>query len=251
MCRFSATTSNPLSPLIALTGNKTRDFENVTVYANSHYVTPRPTLERAVQTIKAELKERLAYYHSVGRVLEAQRLEQRTMFDLEMIMETGACKGIENYSRHLTGSKPGDPPPTLFQYLPKNALLFVDESHVTVPQIGGMYNGDFARKSVLAEHGFRLPSCLDNRPLKFAEWERMRPETVFVSATPGKYENSSAPTAQWWNRSFARPALLIPPCFIKPVATQVDDLLAECREQIKHGRRTHWSPPLPSVWPKS
>ena len=220
-----------------LTGHKTKTFDDVTVYANSHYVTPRPTLERAVKTIKEELKGRLEYYHSIGRVLEAQRLEQRTMFDLEMIMETGVCKGIENYSRHLTGGRPGDPPPTLFQYLPENALLFIDESHVTVPQIGGMYNGDFARKTVLSEHGFRLPSCLDNRPLKFEEWDRMRPQTVYVSATPGKYELGK--TQGVVVEQVIRPTGLIdPPCEVKPVATQVDDLLAECRDQVKHGRRT-------------
>ena len=154
-----------------------------------------------------------------------------------MMMETGACKGIENYSRHLTGARPGDPPPTLFQYLPKNALLFIDESHVTVPQIGGMYNGDFARKTILLEHGFRLPSCVDNRPLKFAEWDTMRPQTVFVSATPGKYEIEQ--TGGVVVEQIIRPTGLIdPPCIIKPVATQVDDLLAECRDQIKAGRRT-------------
>jgi excinuclease ABC subunit B len=220
-----------------LTGHKTHDFDSVTVYANSHFVTPRPTLERAIQTIKAELKDRLEYYHSIGRVLEAQRIEQRTLFDLEMMMETGACKGIENYSRHLTGNAPGEPPPTLFQYLPKNALLFVDESHVAVPQIGGMYNGDFARKTVLSEHGFRLPSCMDNRPLKFAEWDAMRPQTVYVSATPSKYELGL--TQGVVVEQVIRPTGLIDPvCIIKPVATQVDDLLAECREQIKKGYRT-------------
>lgn len=220
-----------------LTGHKTKTFDETTVYANSHYVTPRPTLERAIKTIKEELKTRLEYYHSIGRVLEAQRLEQRTIFDLEMMMETGACKGIENYSRHLTGGAPGSPPPTLFQYLPKNALLFIDESHVTIPQVGGMYNGDFARKTVLSEHGFRLPSCLDNRPLKFEEWDRMRPQTIYVSATPGKYELGK--THGVVAEQVIRPTGLIdPPCTIKPVATQVDDLLAECREQIKHGRRT-------------
>lgn len=226
-----------ISAFDPLTGNKTKNLNAITVYAKSHYVTPRPTLERAVKTIKQELKERLEYYHSIGRVLEAQRLEQRTIFDLEMIMETGSCKSIENYSRHLTGVAPGSPPPTLFQYLPKNALLFIDESHVTIPQIGGMYNGDFARKTVLSEHGFRLPSCLDNRPLKFEEWDRMRPQTIYVSATPGKYELGI--TQGVVVEQVIRPTGLIdPPCFVKPVATQVDDLLAECREQIKHGRRT-------------
>ncbi|MEI7670209.1 MAG: excinuclease ABC subunit UvrB, partial [Pseudomonadota bacterium] len=220
----------------SLTGNKMNDFESVNIFANSHYVTPRPTIERAIATIKAELKERLEYYHSIGRVLEAQRIEQRTVFDLEMMMETGSCKGIENYSRHLTGSTPGAPPPTLFQYLPKNAILFIDESHVTVPQIGGMYNGDFARKSVLKEHGFRLPSCLDNRPLKFEEWDNMRPDTIFVSATPGKYEMEHGRSS--FAEQIIRPTGLIdPPCFIKPIATQVDDLLMECREKIKEGQR--------------
>jgi len=226
----SITTFDPL------TGNKTGTLKTVTIYAKSHYVTPRPTLERAIGTIKTELKQRLDHLRNAGRVLEAQRLEQRTMFDLEMIMETGVCKGIENYSRHLTGGKPGDPPPTLFQYLPKNALLFIDESHVSIPQIGGMYNGDFARKSVLSEHGFRLPSCLDNRPLKFEEWDRMRPQTIYVSATPGKYELGL--THGVVVEQVIRPTGLIdPPCFIKPVATQVDDLLAECRDQTKNGRR--------------
>ena len=220
-----------------LTGNKTKTFDAITVYANSHYVTPRPTLERAVVAIKEELKGRLEYYHSIGRVLEAQRLEQRTLFDLEMMMETGACKGIENYSRHLTGSAPGQPPPTLFQYLPQNALLFVDESHVSIPQIGGMYRGDFARKSILSEHGFRLPSCLDNRPLKFEEWDLRRPQTIYVSATPGKYELEK--THGVVAEQIIRPTGLIDPvCIIKPVATQVDDLLAECREQIAKGYRT-------------
>ena len=220
-----------------LTGHKTKDFDTVTIYANSHYVTPRPTIERAIRTIKEELKERLEYYHKIGRVLEAQRLEQRTMFDLEMLMETGMCKGIENYSRHLIGGKPGDPPPTLFQYLPPNALLFIDESHVTVPQIGGMYNGDFARKTVLSDHGFRLPSCLDNRPLKFEEWDNRRPQTIFVSATPGKYEMQQ--TKGKVVEQIIRPTGLIdPPYFIKPVAMQVDDLLAECQEQVKTGHRT-------------
>jgi len=220
-----------------LTGNKTHEFESVNIFANSHFVSTRPTIERAIQTIKAELKERLEYYHAIGRVLEAQRLEQRTVFDLEMMLETGSCKGIENYSRHFTGSPVGSAPPTLFGYLPKNALLFIDESHVTVPQIGGMYNGDFARKTVLMEHGFRLPSCMDNRPLKFAEWDAMRPQTVFVSATPGKYE-IEATKGEVVEQVIRPTGLIDPPCFIKPIATQVDDLLAECKEQAKAGRRT-------------
>ncbi len=171
-----------------LTGHKNADLKFVKVYANSHYVTPRPTLDQAVSGIKSELKERLAELNRQNRFIEAQRLEQRTQFDLEMLQATGVCQGIENYSRYLTGRNPGDPPPTLFEYLPDNALVFTDESHVTVPQIGGMYKGDFRRKATLAEYGFRLPSCMDNRPLRFEEWEAMRPQTVHVSATPGDWE---------------------------------------------------------------
>ena len=174
-----------LSEFDPLTGEKTADLENITLYANSHYVTPRPTLSQAVQQIKQELKQRLDYFVANGKLLEAERLQQKTTFDLEMIETTGACKSIENYSRYLSGRNAGEPPPTLFEYLPENALLIVDESHVTVPQIGGMERGDHARKSVLADFGFRLPSCIDNRPLKFDEWDRFRPQTVFVSATPG------------------------------------------------------------------
>ena len=169
-----------------LTGHKTQDLEFVKVYANSHYVTPRPTLLQSIAAIKQELKQRLGELHRAGRLLEAQRLEQRTLFDLEMLEATGSCAGIENYSRYLTGRQPGEPPPTLFEYLPDNALVFTDESHVTVPQIGGMYRGDFRRKATLAEYGFRLPSCMDNRPLRFEEWEAMRPQTIHVSATPGQ-----------------------------------------------------------------
>ena len=161
-----------------LTGKKTGDLKSVKIYANSHYVTPRPTLNQAIKSIKDELKQRLAELERAGRLLEAQRLEQRTRFDLEMIEATGSCAGIENYSRYLTGRRPGEPPPTLFEYIPDNALIFVDESHVTVPQIGGMYRGDFRRKATLAEYGFRLPSCMDNRPLRFEEWDAMRPLTV-------------------------------------------------------------------------
>ena len=219
-----------------LTGETTGVFDMVTIYANSHYVTPKPTLMQAVKLIKEELKERLEYYYANGKLLEAQRLEQRTMYDLEMIQETGMCKGIENYSRYLSGNAPGAPPPTLFQYLPKNALLFVDESHVTVPQIGGMYKGDRARKSVLAEYGFRLPSCMDNRPLKFEEWDAFRPQSIFVSATPAEWEleRSGGRTVE----QIIRPTGLIdPPVIIRPVATQVDDLLAETREQVKLNQR--------------
>ncbi len=177
-----------ISEFDPLTGAKTSDLEFVKVYANSHYVTPRPTLLQSLEGIKEELKERLDVLHAQGRLLEAQRLEQRTLFDLEMLEATGSCAGIENYSRYLTGRRPGEPPPTLFEYLPDNALVFADESHVTVPQIGGMYRGDYRRKATLAEYGFRLPSCMDNRPLRFEEWEAMRPQTVHVSATPGDWE---------------------------------------------------------------
>lgn len=219
-----------------LTGEGQGSMASVTVYANSHYVTPRPTIERAIGTIKTELKERLDRLYAEGKLLEAQRLQQRTTFDLEMLTETGTCKGIENYSRHLTGQRPGEPPPTLFQYLPQNALLFIDESHVTVPQIRGMYNGDKARKSVLVEYGFRLPSAMDNRPMKFEEWDARRPQTVFVSATPSELELG------WSGGKFAeqiiRPTgLLDPPVEIRPVDTQVDDVLAEIRLQVEKGFR--------------
>ena len=174
-----------------LTGVKTQDLEFVKIYANSHYVTPRPTLLQSIEGMKLELKGRLDQLHAQGRLLEAQRLEQRTLFDLEMLEATGSCAGIENYSRYLTGRRPGEPPPTLFEYLPDNALVFTDESHVTIPQIGGMYRGDYRRKATLAEYGFRLPSCMDNRPLRFEEWEAMRPQTVHVSATPGQMGNGA------------------------------------------------------------
>src|SRR3954470_6989160 len=167
-----------------LTGERSGRLDQIRLYPNSHYVTPKPTLQEAVKGIKEELTERLAWYRDHGRLLEAERIEQRTIADLEMITTTGSCPGIENYSRYLTGRAPGEPPPTLFEYIPENAILFVDESHVAVPQVGGMYKGDYQRKSTLAEFGFRLPSCIDNRPLKFEEWEVMRPQTVFVSATP-------------------------------------------------------------------
>ncbi|MEM6934275.1 MAG: DEAD/DEAH box helicase family protein, partial [Pseudomonadota bacterium] len=177
-----------ISEFDPLTGEKADQLERVRIYANSHYVTPRPTLNQAMKGIKAELTIRLDQLIAEGRLLEAQRLEQRTQFDLEMIEATGACNGIENYSRYLTGRQPGEPPPTLFEYIPDNAIVFADESHVTVPQLGGMYRGDYRRKFTLAEHGFRLPSCMDNRPLKFEEWDAMRPQSVFVSATPGPWE---------------------------------------------------------------
>ncbi len=225
-----------ISEFDPLTGERKVGLKDISIFANSHYVTPRPTVDRAIIQIKDELKHRLDILYKANKLVEAQRLEQRTTFDLEMLMETGTCKGIENYSRFLTGMAPGEPPPTLFQYLPKNALLFIDESHVTVPQIGGMYNGDQARKSTLVEYGFRLPSCMDNRPLKFAEWDTMRPESVFVSATPGKWEMER--TGGAFIEQVIRPTGLIdPPCEIKPVATQIDDLLAECHLKIKAKQR--------------
>ncbi len=219
-----------------LTGEITAEMERVSIYANSHYVTPRPTLTQAITRIKDELKEHLAKLHAEGKLLEAQRLEQRTIFDIEMMETTGSCKGIENYSRYLTGRNPGEPPPTLFEYLPENALLIVDESHVTVPQIGGMYRGDYARKTVLSEYGFRLPSCTDNRPLKFEEWDTYRPPSIFVSATPGPWEMER--TGGAFAEQVIRPTGLVDPVTeIRPVDKQVDDLLAECREVAKHGGR--------------
>ena len=210
-----------------LTGERTAEMESVTIYANSHYVTPRPTLTQAIGDIKIELKARLAELTTSGRLLEAERLQQRTTFDIEMMETTGSCKGIENYSRYLSGRNPGEPPPTLFEYLPENALLIVDESHVTVPQIGGMERGDHARKSILAEYGFRLPSCIDNRPLKFEEWERFRPQTTFVSATPGPWEMER--TGGSFAEQVIRPTGLIDPVTeVRPVEHQVDDLLHEC-----------------------
>ncbi|WP_337996881.1 excinuclease ABC subunit UvrB [Oleispirillum naphthae] len=219
-----------------LTGAKTAEMPEIRVYPNSHYVTPRPALSQAIDKIKAELKIRLADYLAQGRHLEAERIRQRTTFDLEMLVATGHCKGIENYSRHLTGRNAGEPPPTLFEYLPEDALLFVDESHVTIPQIGGMYRGDFARKSTLAEYGFRLPSCIDNRPLKFEEWNAMRPQTVYVSATPGPWEMDQTGGAAV--EQVIRPTgLLDPVCLIRPVETQVDDLMAECKTAEAKGQR--------------
>jgi excinuclease ABC subunit B len=220
-----------------LTGQKTADLKSVKVYANSHYVTPKPTLAQAVKGIREELRWRLDELDKAGRLLEAQRLAQRTQFDLEMIEATGACAGIENYSRYLTGRKPGEPPPTLFEYLPDNALVFVDESHVTVPQIGGMYRGDFRRKATLAEYGFRLPSCMDNRPLRFEEWDLMRPQTVCVSATPGGWELNR--TGGVFAEQVIRPTGLIdPPVEVRPARSQVDDLLGEVREVAQKGYRS-------------
>ena len=219
-----------------LTGEKSDLLEKIRIYANSHYVTPRPTLQQASKLIKEELKQRLEELRSAGRLLEAERLEQRTSFDLEMIEATGSCAGIENYSRFLTGRAPGEPPPTLFEYLPEDALLFVDESHVTIGQLNGMYRGDYARKSTLAEYGFRLPSCIDNRPLKFEEWEAMRPQTIYVSATPGKWE--MAQTGGVFTEQVIRPTGLIDPvCEVRPTETQVDDVIAECRDTVAKGYR--------------
>jgi excinuclease ABC subunit B len=220
-----------------LTGKKIANLNYVRVYANSHYVTPGPTLKQASEAIRHELAERLKELEAEGRLLEAQRLEQRTNFDLEMIAATGSCAGIENYSRFLTGRLPGEPPPTLFEYLPDNALLFVDESHQTIPQIGAMSKGDHRRKITLAEYGFRLPSCIDNRPLRFAEWDMMRPQTVSVSATPGTWEMDR--TQGVFAEQVIRPTGLIdPPVFIKPVEEQVDDLIAEAKATAAAGYRT-------------
>ncbi len=219
-----------------LTGERTAELESVTVYANSHYVTPRPTLQQAIKHIKIELAERLEWFRGSGKLLEAQRLEQRTNFDLEMMQTTGQCAGIENYSRFLTGRRPGEPPPTLFEYLPEDAFLIVDESHVTVPQLGGMFRGDFNRKSTLSQYGFRLPSCVDNRPLKFEEWEAMRPQTIFVSATPGPWELER--TGGVFVEQVIRPTGLTDPvCEVRPVEHQVEDLMAECRDAAARNQR--------------
>ena len=219
-----------------LTGEKMATLESVRVYANSHYVTPGPTMPQAMKGIKAELITRLQQLNGEGKLLEAQRLEQRTNFDLEMLEATGVCNGIENYSRYLTGRAPGEPPPTLFEYIPDNAIVFADESHVSVPQIGGMYRGDYRRKITLSEHGFRLPSCTDNRPLKFEEWDAMRPQSVFVSATPQKWELEQSGGV--FAEQIIRPTgLLDPPIEIRPVETQVDDLLSEIRLVTAQGNR--------------
>ncbi|WP_414464596.1 excinuclease ABC subunit UvrB [Hyphomicrobium sp. DY-1] len=220
-----------------LTGAKTDELALVKLYANSHYVTPKPTLQQAIKSIKAELKQRLDELYNAGKLLEAQRLEQRTTFDMEMMEATGSCAGIENYSRYLTGRNPGDPPPTLFEYLPDNALVFADESHVTVPQIGGMFRGDFRRKATLAEYGFRLPSCMDNRPLRFEEWDAMRPQSVFVSATPASWELEQ--TGGTFAEQVIRPTGLIDPVVeVRSAKSQVDDLLDEVRQVSQKGYRT-------------
>ena len=226
-----------ITELDPLTGAKTMELALIKLYANSHYVTPKPTLDQAVRRIEVELQERLAELKHAGRLLEAQRLEQRTQFDIEMMMATGSCAGIENYSRYLTGRNPGEPPPTLFEYLPDNALVFVDESHVTVPQLGGMFRGDYRRKATLAEFGFRLPSCMDNRPLRFEEWNAMRPQTVYVSATPGRWELEQ--TGGVFTEQVIRPTgLTDPPVEIRPAKTQVDDLVDEVRQVALAGYRS-------------
>lgn len=219
-----------------LTGEKTAGMEHIFIYPNSHYVTPRPAVSQALTMIKHDLQERLEFFKKEGKLLEEQRLRERTNFDLEMLEATGMCKGIENYSRYLSGRNPGEPPPTLFEYLPEDALLFIDESHVSVPQIRGMYNGDQARKSVLAEYGFRLPSALDNRPLKFEEWDELRPRTIFVSATPADWE--LAQTDGVVAEQVIRPTGLTDPiCEVRPTEHQVDDLHDECKKVIAQGGR--------------
>ncbi|TDQ66920.1 excinuclease ABC subunit B [Maritalea mobilis] len=220
-----------------LTGKKAAKLKHIRLYANSHYVTPRPTLTQAIKHIKTELQGRLQELNGAGRFLEAQRLEQRTLFDLEMMEATGSCAGIENYSRYLTGRKPGEPPPTLFEYLPDNAMLFVDESHVTIGQLGAMYRGDFRRKATLAEYGFRLPSAMDNRPLRFEEWNAMRPQSVYVSATPGNWEMDQ--TGGVFAEQVIRPTGLTDPIVeIRPATNQVDDVIDEVKKVAKQGYRT-------------
>jgi len=220
-----------------LTGSKTNDLNLVKLYANSHYITPRPTIEQAIKEIKKELEITLKKHKSENKLLEAQRLEERTRFDLEMMEATGTCAGIENYSRFLTGRKPGEPPPTLFEYFPDNTLIFVDESHVTVPQLNGMYKGDHTRKKTLSEYGFRLPSCMDNRPLKFQEWDTMRTQTIFVSATPGPWELQQT-SGEFVDQVIRPTGLCDPEIQIRPAKNQVDDLLAECKEVAKKNFRS-------------
>ncbi|MDC0074162.1 excinuclease ABC subunit UvrB [Alphaproteobacteria bacterium] len=220
----------------ALTGETINELETIRIYANSHYVTPRPTINQAIKSIRRDLYLRLTELQSQNKLIEAQRLEQRTLFDLEMIEATGHCTGIENYSRYLTGRKAGEPPPTLFEYLPEDSILIVDESHVTIPQIGGMFKGDYRRKTTLSDFGFRLPSCIDNRPLKFEEWDQMRPQSIFVSATPGKWETNI--TEGIVIEQLIRPTGLIdPPTIIRPVENQIDNLLEECKSTILLGHR--------------
>ncbi len=219
-----------------LTGDQVRELNLVKVYANSHYITPKPTIEQAVLNIRKELEITLKKHKAENKLLEAQRLEERTKFDLEMIEATGSCAGIENYSRFLSGRKPGEPPPTLFEYFPDNTLIFVDECHVTVPQLNGMYKGDRSRKSTLAEYGFRLPSCMDNRPLKFEEWDLMRTQTVFVSATPGPWELEQT-KGKFIDQVIRPTGLIDPPVEIRPAKNQVDDLMHECKKVIENNHR--------------
>ena len=219
-----------------LTGDKTEDLNIIKIYANSHYITPRPTVQQAIKEIKAELVTTLKKFRKENKLLEAQRIDERTRFDFEMIEATGTCAGIENYSRFLSGRNPGEPPPTLFEYLPDNAIIFVDESHVTVPQLNGMYKGDHTRKKTLSDYGFRLPSCMDNRPLKFEEWDMMRSETIFVSATPGNWELDQSKGV--FAEQIIRPTgLTDPDIFIRPAKNQVDDLLSECLKIVKKKQR--------------
>ena len=225
-----------ISEFDSLTGKRTASLENIIIYPANHYVTPRPAVSQAIQNIRHELADQIKIFQNENKLLEAQRIEQRTRFDLEMLEATGHCKGIENYSRYLTGRKAGDPPPTLFEYLPTDALIFIDESHVSVPQIGGMYRGDFNRKSTLAQYGFRLPSCVDNRPLKFDEWNRMRGQTIFVSATPGDWELEQS--GGTFTEQVIRPTGLTDPlCIVRPVENQIDDLMNECRKVAAKGER--------------
>ena len=217
-------------------GTITKDFEYISIYANSHYVTPKPSLKKALENIKTELTERVAFFEEKKLFLEAQRIEQRTKFDLEMITATGSCSGIENYSRHLTGRNEGDPPPTLFEYLPKNVILFIDESHVTIPQIRGMFKGDRARKETLSDYGFRLPSCKDNRPLMFEEWEKFKGQTIYVSATPGEYELNQ--TKGVFTEQIVRPTGLVDPiCEIRKASNQVEDVIEECKKMSNQNKR--------------
>ncbi len=217
-------------------GSVSKNLEEITIFANSHYVTPKPSLVNAITQIKSELDERIKFFESKKLFLEAQRIEQRTKFDLEMIAATGSCSGIENYSRHLSGRAPGEPPPTLFEYLPENALLFIDESHVTIPQIRGMFKGDRSRKNTLSDYGFRLPSCKDNRPLMFEEWEKFKGQTIYVSATPGEYELKK--TSGTFIEQIVRPTGLVDPiCEIRKASNQVEDVIEECKKITKKGLR--------------
>lgn len=225
-----------ITEIDSLTGEKFVDLQEILIFANSHYVTPGPTIQQAIKNIQADLVVRINEFENAGKLLEAQRIAQRTKFDLEMLKSTGMCAGIENYSRYLTGRNEGEAPPTLFEYLPKDAMLFVDESHVSVPQVGGMFKGDRARKEVLSEHGFRLPSCKDNRPLMFEEWNEMRPQSLFISATPGPWE--LAQTQGVFTEQLIRPTWLVDPiCEVRPCDHQVDDLMEECRKTVMKGYR--------------